>query len=451
MFSEETKSLIHLNLMQGVGSKTVRKLVEVFDNAENALKASSEEIEYELRKVGVVAPAGLITRLLHYPLEKELEFISKHECHIITLFDKHYPTHLKYISTPPPVLYVKGKLKPEDIKSIAIVGPRKACSYGKQFSHKLSCALAEEGVSVVSGLAKGIDTCAHRGALEAGGRTLAIMAGGLSGIYPPENKELAEEVTQSGALISEFPMNIRHESKNFHQRNRIISGLTLGTVVIEACRKSGALSTAKYANEQRRKVFAVPNQVNPERSSGCQMLIKGGAQRVDKVSDFLNAFPQLCALKITDKSENYVAEQLPLPFILEPPFDYLYNDQKIHNEEKVKSEVIRYFQHNYPKFDIKLEHEIQINNKNDRADVALINSKQRVAALVECKRHNHVDSGIEQLDSYMNASNDTHYGFFANSPERELWVFYKKTYNQKLKEITHSEFEKGVLLTSTQN
>ena len=181
----ETKSLIHLNLMQGVGSKTVQQLLHIFGSAEEALKASSEEIENKLLKVGEVAPAGLITRLLHYPLEKELELIHEHECQIITFYDEEYPDLLKMIDRRPPVLYIKGKLKPKDTNSIAIVGPRKARDSGQEFSSKLSSALAKQGMTVVSGLAKGIDTYAHRGALEDGGRTLAVMGRGLSRIYPP--------------------------------------------------------------------------------------------------------------------------------------------------------------------------------------------------------------------------------------------------------------------------
>ncbi len=449
IINNETKSLIHLNLMQGVaGSKTIRKLVEVFGSAEEVLKASPEEIENELLKVGEVAPAGIITKLLHYPLEKELKLINEHGCHIITLHDEEdYPELLKMIDRRPPVLYVKGKLKPEDIRSIAIVGPRKARSYGRQFSHKLSYTLAEQGWTVVSGLANGIDTCAHRGALDAGGRTLAVMGRGLSDIYPYKNRKLAEEIVQSGALISEFPMDVKPESGHFPQRNRIISGLTLGTVVIEAPiksgkRKSGSLITAEHAQEQGRKVFAVPGQIIPEHSNGCHQLIKNGAQRVDTVNDFLKELPQLSVETMTDISAVDVLEQLPL---FEETETYV---EKTPSEEKVKSEVIRYFSNNFPEFYIKLEHEIQIDGKNKRADVALIYSNQHVAAVVECKRGKHIGSGGKQLDSYLSASEDTHFGFFANSPEREVWIFYKKTYDEKLKMITRSDFEKGVLNVS---
>lgn len=436
----ETKSLIHLNLMQGVGSKTVRKLVEVFDNAENALKASSEEIEYELRKVGVVASAGLITKLLHYPLEKEFELIFKHECHIITLFDEDYPSYLKYISTPPPVLYVKGKLEPEDSRSIAIVGPREARSFGQKFSHKLGYELAQQDVTVVSGLAKGIDTCAHRGALDAGGRTIAVLGTGLGHIYPSENKELAKDIIQSGALISEFPMGIGAESVKFPQRNRIISGLTLGTVVVEAPIKSGSLITAEEAKKQGRKVFAVPDQINPEYSSGCHKLIEEDAQHIDTVNDLLKVLPQLSVKPKTDISSESVPGSGQLS-LFDSSASYQEKDE---NEEQVKSEVIKYFRNNFPGNYIKLEHEIRTDGK-ERADVALIHSKQKVAVVVECKRSKHIGSGLEQLDSYLSASEDTRFGFFANSPERESWIFFKKTYDEKLKKINASEFEKGVL------
>lgn len=438
MLSEETKSLIHLNLMQGVGSITVRKLVKVFDNAENALKASPGEIEDKLRTVDIVAPAGLITRLLHYPLEKELELISKHECHIITLFDEDYPSNLRLIGTPPPVLYVKGKFKSEDIKSIAIVGPRKARSYGQQFSRKLSSALAEQDVTVVSGLAKGIDTCAHRGALDAGGRTIAVLGTGLAHIYPPENKILAEEIIQSGVLISEFPMDTGAESVKFPQRNRIISGLTLGTVVVEAPNRSGSLITAEEAKKQGRKVFAAPDQINPVHSSGCHKLIENGAQCIDNINDLLIELPHLSVEKTSDQPTVDAHEQLSL---FEETETYV---EKTPSEEKVKSEVIRYFRNNFPGHSIKLEHQIRTDVK-ERADVALINSKQKVSALVECKRSEHIGSGLKQLDSYLSASEDTRFGFFANSPESKSWVFYTKADDNKLKEINRSEFEKGIL------
>lgn len=431
--------------MQDVGSKTVQLLIELFGSAEEALKASSEDIENEFRRIGKKPRAGLIKKTYHYqhtpePLTHELELITQNECQIITLFDEEYPSLLKYIDRPPIVLYVKGELKPEDTNSIAIVGPRKALDSGQEFSRKLSSALTKQDVTVVSGLAKGIDTCAHRGALDAGGRTIAVLGTGLCHIYPPENKELAKKIIQSGALISEFPMDIKQESVKFPQRNRIISGLTLGTVVVEAPNRSGSWITAEEAQKQDRKVFVVPGQVTPDQLSRCHEFIEKGAERFDTVNNFLEVLPQLRATitNMRGKSDP-VQLSLPISIITEPSFPYI---EKKESEEEVKSEVISYFESNFPKFDIKLEHEIRIDSK-ERADIALIYSKQKVAALVECKRSG--DDGEEQLRQYLSASTNTNYGMMANSTNSKLWNFYKKTNDEQLKPITSSEFEKGVL------
>ena len=449
MLSDETKSLIYLNLIQGVGSKTVQLLVDIFGCAENVLKVSSEDIEKELRKIGEKAPPGLINMILHYPLEKEFELISKHKCQIITLYDEEYPSMLKNIATPPPVLYVKGNLKPEDIRSISIVGPREAHRYGQEVSYKLSYELAQHNVTVVSGLAKGIDSCVHHGALDASGRTIAVLGNGLSRIYPPENKELAEKIIQSGVLISEFPMDMESESRNFPQRNRIISGLTFGTVIVEAPIRSGSLITAEHAHKQGRKVFAVPGQILSEHSSGCHKLIKNGALLVDTVNDLLEVLPQHLLnttpdIPVVNDPNGFESDQLSL-FLLEPP--------SLPYEVEVERKVAKYFETNFSEFSIKLQPEIQIGNYSSRADLALIDEGEKLIAIAECKRSGHVGSGVEQLHSYLSASVDTYYGLFANSTKDKLWTFYKKTYNKKLRQhqfkmITRSEFEKGVLNVS---
>ena len=447
MLSDETKSLIYLNLIQGVGSKTVQLLVDIFGCAENALKVSSEDIEKELHKIGEKAPPGLINMILHYPLEKEFELISKHKCQIITLYDEEYPSMLKNIATPPPVLYVKGNLKPEDIRSISIVGPREAHRYGQEVSYKLSYELAQHNVTVVSGLAKGIDSCVHHGALDASGRTIAVLGNGLSRIYPPENKELArrENFVRSGVLISEFPMDMESESRNFPQRNRIISGLTFGTVIVEAPIRSGSLITAEHAHKQGRKVFAVPGQILSEHSSGCHELIKNGALLVDKVDDLLEVFPEHI---LKTESKELILHDPPQPTLFPEMLIPL-----IPYEVEVEREVGKYFETNFPEFSIKLQPEIQMGNYSSRVDLALTGAKGKLVAIAECKRSGHVGSGVEQLHSYLSASVDTYYGLFANSTKDKLWTFYKKTYNKKLRQhqfkmITRSEFEKGVLNVS---
>jgi DNA processing protein len=287
MLSNETISLIHLNLIQGVGLKTVQVLRDVFGSTERALQATSDE----LRKIDRLSPTVcdlLIHKPVLYPIERELELIHKYGCQIVTLYDAAYPPHLKEIDTPPFVLYVKGELTPEDALSISLVGSRNAKDYGRKVSYRLSYQLAQRGVTVISGLAKGIDTLAHRGALEAGGRTIAVMGNGLSIVYPATNSNLAEKIEASGALVSEFPMAARPKSRNFPRRNRIISGLTLGTVVVEASNRSGALITARLAAEQNREVFAVPGEIFSELSAGTHKLINDGAKLINTVDDLLN-------------------------------------------------------------------------------------------------------------------------------------------------------------------
>ncbi len=291
MLSNETISLIHFNLMKGVGLKTVQVLRDVFGSAERALQATSDE----LRKIDGISPAMcdlLIQKPVLYPIERELELIKEYGCRVLTLYDDTYPSYLKEIDTPPLVLYVKGELMPGDSLSISIVGSRQARDYGRKVSYRLSYQLAQLGLTVVSGFAQGIDTSAHRGALEAGGRTIAVMGNGLSLIYPAANRSLAEKIETSGALISEFPIKVKPKPRNFPRRNRIISGLTLGTVVVEASNQSGALITARLASEQGREVFAVPGEIFSELSTGTHKLINNGAKLIGTVDDLLNELPQ---------------------------------------------------------------------------------------------------------------------------------------------------------------
>ena len=290
MLSNETISLIHLNLIQGIGLKTVQVLRDVFGSTEKALQATPDE----LRKTDRLSPAVcdlLINKPVLYPVERELELIGKYGCQVVTLYDAAYPPHLKEIDTPPFVLYVRGELTPEDTFSISVVGSRNAKDYGRKVSYHLSYQLVQRGVTVVSGFARGIDTSAHRGALEAGGRTIAVMGNGLSVIYPATNSDLAEKIEASGALVSEFPMAARPKPRNFPRRNRIISGLTLGTVVVEASNRSGALITARLAAEQNREVFAVPGEIFSELSTGTHKLINDGAKLINTVDDLLNELP----------------------------------------------------------------------------------------------------------------------------------------------------------------
>lgn len=291
MLSNETISLIHLNMIQGIGLKTIQVLRDVFGSAERALQATTDE----LNKIDPLPPATrdlLRRKPVQYPIERELELIQEYGCQVLTLYDAAYPVSLKEIDTPPIVLYIRGELIPEDSLSLSLVGSRDAKDYGRKASYRLSYQLAQRGLTIVSGLARGIDTAAHHGALEAGGRTIAVMGSGLSFIYPATNTDLAEKITESGALISEFPMETTPKPNNFPRRNRIISGLTLGTVVVEASNRSGALITARLAGEQGREVFAVPGEIFSELSTGTHRLINNGAKLVNTVDDLFNELPR---------------------------------------------------------------------------------------------------------------------------------------------------------------
>ena len=309
MLSNETISLIHFNLIQGIGLKTVQVLRDVFGSAERALQATANE----LSKIDGLTPTLcdlLIRKPVLYPIERELELINTYGCQVLTLYDDAYPQHLKQIDSPPLVLYVKGELTPEDALSISLVGSRNARDYGRKVSYRLGYQLAQHGVTVVSGLAKGIDTAAHRGALEAGGRTIAVMGNGLSVIYPAANRDLVKKVEASGALISEFPIGVKPKPGNFPRRNRIISGLTFGTVVVEASNRSGALITARLAGEQGREVFAVPGEIFSELSTGTHRLINNGAKLINTVDDLLNELPQHALSQI--QSSTPTPQEMPI-------------------------------------------------------------------------------------------------------------------------------------------
>ena len=320
MLSKETVSLIHLNMIQGVGLKTVQVLRDVFGSAERALQATSEE----LRKTEQLSPTmrDLLSRKpVQYPIERELELIHEYGCQVVTLYDDAYPSRLKEIDTPPVVLYIRGELTTEDTLSISLVGSRDAKDYGRKVGYRLSYQLAQRGLTVVSGLAKGIDTSAHRGTLEAGGRTIAVMGSGLSFIYPAANSALAEKITASGALISEFPMGVKPKPRNFPRRNRIISGLTLGTVVVEASNRSGALITARLAGEQGREVFAVPGEIFSELSTGTHKLINNGAKLINTVDDLLSELPPYVLNQIQSQSLTASVPDMETESSQEPPVE----------------------------------------------------------------------------------------------------------------------------------
>ncbi|MEX2559999.1 MAG: DNA-processing protein DprA, partial [Pirellulales bacterium] len=229
--------------------------------------------------------------------------------------DGEYPRLLREIHDPPAVLYVKGRIAPADALAVAIVGSRHGTHYGIAQAERLASSLAHAGLTIVSGLARGIDAAAHRGALAAGGRTLAVLGSGILNVYPPEHQPLAVEVINSGALISEMPVHSAPSSASFPQRNRLISGLSLGVIVVEASDRSGALITARHAMEQGREVFAVPGRVDSRLSHGCHRLIRDGAKLVETADDVLEELgPLVEAAERTDgRAIHHPAELLLNP------------------------------------------------------------------------------------------------------------------------------------------
>lgn len=292
----EQEALVALNLIPDIGSVRLKSLLEAFGSAPKIFLSSEEK----LKRIDKISSkiAHSIRIFAFEDLKKELELCKKLNVKIITLVDKEYPKRLKDIYGAPLCIYLKGEISLVDELALAIVGSRRASFYGLSCAKEFSYSLAKLGVTIVSGLARGVDTESHKGALKAQGRTIAVLGSGLNRIYPPENRRLAEEVANSGAVISEFPVNTEPFARNFPRRNRIISGLSLGVIVVEAARNSGALITADFAIEQGKDVFAIPGKVDSQTSYGTNRLIKQGAKLTDCLEDIIEEImPQLNELK----------------------------------------------------------------------------------------------------------------------------------------------------------
>ncbi|MCX8065915.1 MAG: DNA-processing protein DprA [Candidatus Hydrogenedentes bacterium] len=288
MSSSTVREWLNLFLIPGIGSNVILKLVARFGSPKEVLTASESEL------ANVVGYS--YARILSYyretvDLDGELKKIDKHEVKIITLDDSDYPVSLAELYDPPMVLYVKGELKPTDLYSVSIVGTRNCSPYGAKVTEYFSRGLAEVGITIVSGLAIGVDGIAHKSALSAGGRTIAFLGSGIDVIYPSKHEQLFSEIKDNGAVISTFPMGTQPVGKNFPIRNRFISGFSFGTIVTEATLSSGALITAKYAVEQGKTVFAVPGPIGYPGSEGPHWLINQGAKLVEKSSDIIEEVP----------------------------------------------------------------------------------------------------------------------------------------------------------------
>ncbi len=289
---DSREALVALNLIEHVGPVRARLLLEHFGDAPKILQASKSEL-LRVRSIGDETAGAIANWEKTIDLAGELKRIQEFGSHVLIQSDEEYPAPLREIYDPPLVLYVKGALTAKDKNAVAMVGSRMTTHYGVETARKLAYQLAYVGVTVVSGGARGIDTASHQGALAAKGRTVAVLGTGINIVFPPENRDLFERIAGSGAVITQFPFNRNGDKQSFAIRNRIIAGMTLGTVVVEADLHSGALITANFAIEYGRQVFAVPGRIDSPRSKGCHDLIKKGAKLCEGAEDILSEFEYL--------------------------------------------------------------------------------------------------------------------------------------------------------------
>ncbi|MGA2984698.1 MAG: DNA-processing protein DprA [Terriglobia bacterium] len=299
--SESIPFWLALTRIEGLGIRGCHKLIEHFGSPQAAYMASLTELE----SCGVPARVAqaIFAQACLKEGEKELQEAAKADCQVIAFDSEEYPPLLKQIPDAPLLLYVRGDAKVLSQYAVAVVGSRRPSAYGSSVAHRLAHDLAQRQLVVVSGLARGVDSAAHRGALEAKGKTVAVLGSGIDVIYPRENKKLAGEIEKSGAMISEFPLGTGPTPQNFPIRNRIISGLSLGVVVVEAAEYSGSLITARLALEQNREVFAVPGNITSAQSFGPNHLIKQGAKLVDQWMDVIEEFPSEVRMQLLPPAE----------------------------------------------------------------------------------------------------------------------------------------------------
>jgi len=277
---------VGFNMVKGIGAVRMQILLDYFGDLETAWQASPQA----LREAGL--NSKLIEQFVQYRalvnLDQVWENTQIQGIKVLTWLDEDYPRRLKEIDQSPPVLYVRGEMKTDDDWAVAIVGTRRVTAYGRQITEEIATSLAHSGITVISGLARGVDAIAHLAALNAGGRTMAVLGNGVDIIYPAEHRRLTEMIISAGALISDYPLGTAPEAVNFPPRNRIISGLSLAVIVVEAGEKSGALITANFAAEQGRDVFAVPGNIHAPQSIGTNRLIQQGAHPYLSVQDLID-------------------------------------------------------------------------------------------------------------------------------------------------------------------
>lgn len=286
MHHPDVRFLVGLSLLPGIGPARFHRLLERCKEPERAWRASQSELVAS--GVDVKSMPALLEKRSSISLDDEMDRLARLAVSVLTIFDPAYPPRLKEIYNAPPLLYVKGQITRQDDQSVGVVGTRGPSVYGKELTARIVPELVRSGLTIVSGLARGVDSIAHRAALDAGGRTIAVLGCGIDVIYPAENRALYGHVRDSGAVVTEYPLGTKPDAFNFPARNRIISGLSLGTVVVEAKYTSGALITADYALEQNREVFAFPGRATDTGSAGCNRLIRDGrAKLVTSTDDIL--------------------------------------------------------------------------------------------------------------------------------------------------------------------
>lgn len=314
--TNELKYWVSFSKVPGIGRVKISQLLEYFITLAVAWDAPAAELKKAgLDSKSVTAIVSLRSRIIP---DAEIDNLNKYKVKAITCNSPDYPQRLKEIHDYPPIIYIRGTLLSEDECCIAVVGTRRATAYGRQVTEEIVTDLSKNKITIVSGLAKGIDSIAHRAALDAGGRTVAIFASGLDTVYPAENVRLAREIMERGALISEYPLGTRPKADNFPRRNRILSGISLGVLVVEAGEKSGALITAEQALQQNREVFAIPGSILSPTSRGTNNLLQQGAKLVRNYLDILEELNlamvtqqlEMKELLPTDKTESLLLKQL---------------------------------------------------------------------------------------------------------------------------------------------
>ncbi len=298
----DSEAYVALNLLPGMGPVRARRLVEAFGSPSQVLQTPSSRLK-QVEGIGNELAETIYgwEKLADPTREKELA--KQCGATILTQADEAYPESLRHIYDAPLTLYIRGSLLARDQKGVAVVGTRSPSYYGKETARKLSFQMAYAGITVVSGLARGIDSAAHEGALAAKGRTVAVLGCGIDQVYPSENKALAEKIAAAGAVVSEFPVGTKPDRQTFPIRNRTVSGLSMGVLVVEAAVNSGALITARMALDQGRHVFAVPGRIDTPDARGCHQLIKQGARLVEEVGDVLSEFEFLFPSQSTGPTE----------------------------------------------------------------------------------------------------------------------------------------------------